>query len=83
MHCGDIDFLIGLACAHAPCQLWREIEERSQRPAGLFTRPEFQHLAEQHEHGDDGGRLVVEVDATMGVAEAQGKRPGASVATRL
>ena len=42
----------------------REIEQRPQRAAGALAGAEFQHLPEQHEHGDDGGRL--EVDGGVG-----------------
>jgi hypothetical protein len=38
---------------------WREAEQRFDSAAGALAGAQFQHLAEQHEHGDDGSRFKV------------------------
>ena len=40
--------------------LRREAEQRLDRAAGALTGAEFEHLAQQHQHGDDRGGLEVE-----------------------
>ena len=53
--------------------LRREIEQRADRARGLLARAQLQHLAEQHQHGDDRGRLEIDRDRAAMAAEA---RPG-------
>ena len=53
-----------------------EAEQRANGSAGLAARFELQHLAEQDEDGDDGGRFKVEADGAGGVAKRRGKRSG-------
>ena len=53
-------------------------------PPVLLAGAQFQHLAEQHQHRDDGGRFVIDRDHAVHAAEdSAGNRPGAKVATRL
>src|SRR6185437_12198161 len=42
------------------CHFRREIKECTDCAAGGLASAQFQHLAEKHEHGDDGRRLVVD-----------------------
>jgi hypothetical protein len=48
-----------------------------------FAGAQFQHLAEQHQHGDDRRRLEIDRDRAIHPRKAAGKIPGASVATTL
>jgi hypothetical protein len=59
----DGDILILPVRADAACGLGRERHQRPDRAGGGFARPEFQHLSEQHQRGDDGGGL--EIDGHM------------------
>ena len=43
------DILVRAVRADAPRGLGREIEQRADRAAGLFARPQLQHLSEQDE----------------------------------
>ena len=70
------------AAADEPRGLRREAEQLADRRARPVARAQLQHLAEQHEHGDDDGRVEVGVDRAVH-AEAGGKQPGATVATTL
>jgi len=62
-----------MALPHAPRGLGREIEEGAERAAGALPSTQFQHLSEQHEHGDDRGRFEIDRHAAVGAAEALGK----------
>ncbi len=53
---------------------WREIEQSANRAAGLLSRAQLQHLAEQHENGDDGGGLEIDRDRAIRIAEGRGKQ---------
>jgi hypothetical protein len=52
--------------------LRREVEQRADRAAGLLAGAQLQDLAEQHQHGDDRGRL--EIDGDRAVMHAEGRR---------
>ena len=52
-------------------------------PRGLFAGAELEHLAEQDENRDDGGRLEVDRHRAVHAAEGRGNMPGATVATTL
>ena len=52
-------------------------------PPVALARAQFQHLTEQHEHGDDGGGLEIKRDAAVHVGNAGGNNPGARAATTL
>ena len=58
----------------------RQPEQRADRAAGAAAGAQLEHLAEQHQRGDDRGRL--EVDRHPVLARDR-KEPGASVASRL
>ena len=42
------------------CGLRSEAKQRLDGPAGALAGAEFEHLAEQHEHRDDGSGLEVD-----------------------
>ena len=67
---------------HAARGLRREIEQRADGAAGRLARPELQHLAEQHEHGDDRGRLEIDGDAAVHAAERRRERSRARASRR-
>ena len=52
-----------------------EVEQRLDRARSAGAGAEFQHLADQHEHDDDGGRLEIEIHPA-GALHAGGKQPG-------
>src|SRR5215468_8675904 len=54
-----------LSVAHESGRLRRETQELPNRRAGPVPRAQLEHLAEQHEHRDDDGRIEVRVDASM------------------
>ena len=68
--------------ADATRRFRREIEQRANGAAGLLAGAQFQHLSEQHEHGDDGGRLEIDRDhailreAPAETVRARMSRPG-------
>ncbi len=66
-----------------PRGLRRKVDERADRAASLIPRPEFEHLSEQHQGGDDRRRLEIDRDGAMAPRNADGNRPGATVATTL
>ena len=69
---------------HAARGLRREIEQRADRARGLLAGAQLQHLTEQHQHGDDGGRLEIDRDRAVRVAERRRKQPAAqAIATTL
>ena len=78
------DFLVAAVGFDAARGLRREIEQRADGAGGLLARAQLQHLAEQHQHGDDGGRLEIDRDRAVVAAEGSaGTAAGASVATTL
>ena len=66
------DFLVAAVRLDAPRGLGRELEQRADRARGRLARAQFQHLAEQHQHGDDGGGL--EIDRHRAVMAAERRR---------
>jgi hypothetical protein len=52
-------------------RLWGQVQQRPDGAAGLLARPKLQHLPEQHQHGDHGGRLVVDRDQALGVPKTR------------
>jgi hypothetical protein len=52
------DVLFG-AIVHAPRDFRRKTDQRADRTRGLRARAQLQHLAEQHQHGDDRGRFEI------------------------
>ena len=81
--CVERNFLVGAVVLDAARGLGREIEQRADRARGRFARAQFQHLAEQHQHGDDGRRFEIDRDRAVMTAERCRKNPGANVATTL
>ena len=80
----EAHFLVAAVVADTPRGLWREVEQRLDRVGGLLARPQLQHLAEQDENGDDGGRLEIDGDrAVRGCGTPAGRVPAPSVATTL
>ena len=78
------DLLVRAVGGDAPGRLRCEVEQRADRAAGLLAGAQFQHLAEQHQHRDDGGGLEVHRDAHVRPCGSRpGKTPGAIVATTL
>ena len=59
--------------------LRREAEQRADRGAGAAARAQLEHLAEQHERHDHGGRLEVDADAARdGRGTRRERRRGAA-----
>ena len=56
--------------------LRREIEQRADRARGLLAGAQLQHLAEQHQHGDDGGRFEIDRDRAVMPAERRREQAG-------
>jgi hypothetical protein len=57
------------ARAYPPGGLRRQVEKRAQRPSRPLAGAQFQHLAEEHQHDDHGGHLVVDADRAGWAAE--------------
>ena len=55
--------------------LWREVQQCSDGPAGLVARAQFQHLAQQHQHGDDSGGLKGNGNGAAHLLEARRQKP--------
>ena len=55
--------------AHQPRLLWREIEQRADRAAGLRSRAQFEHLPEENQRGDDRRGLEIERHPAIGTAK--------------
>ena len=81
--CSSGDVLVRPVGADASGGLRRKVEQRADRPAGPVTGAQFEHLAEQDQHGDDGRGLEIDRDAPPMSRKAGGKTPGASIATTL
>ena len=56
-----------------PRYLWREVEQSFDRATRLLSRPQLQHLAEQHEHGNHRGRFEIDRDGTVSPAHGRWK----------
>ena len=66
---GDIFFrAIGI---DPPRRLGRKAKKRLDRARGLLPGAQFQHLAKQHQHGDDGCGFEVDRDRAIGCAEGR------------
>ena len=65
----ELDLLLAPVRADAPRRLGREIEEGADRAARRLARAQLEHLSEQHEHGDDRGRLEVDRDRAVRIAK--------------
>ena len=61
----DLDLLerhlfIVAVVADAPSGFRREVQQGADRASGLLSRAQFENLAEQDKHRDDGSRLVID-----------------------
>ena len=56
--------------------LRRQVEQRADRAGGLLAGAQLQHLAEQHQHGDDSRRLEIDRDRAVGAAKCRRKQAG-------
>ena len=77
------DLLIVAAGGDAARGSGREVQQRTNGAPGLLARPEFEHLAQQHQDGDHRGGLEIHRDAAVAERKPAGNRPGAIVATML
>ena len=59
-----------------PRRLRCEIEQGTDGARRLLTRPQLQHLTEQHEHGDDRRCLEIDRDCAVGAAKCRRKQAG-------
>ncbi len=60
----------------------RQLQQRADGGSGAAARAQLQHLAEQHQGDDDGGRLEVDADAAVHAAERGGEDPAAPPSRR-
>ncbi len=66
VHGIERDLLVAAIVFDAARGLWREIEQRADRAGGCLARAQFQHLADQHQHGDHAGGLEVDRGRAVG-----------------
>ena len=66
---GEIDILLAAVGADAACGLGCKAEQGLDGARGLVAGPQFQHLAQQHQHGDNGGGFEIDRDRTIMLAE--------------
>ncbi len=59
-----------------PRRLRCEIEQGTDGARRLLTRPQLQHLTEQHEHGDDRRCLEIDRDCAVGAAKRRREQAG-------
>ena len=64
--------LVGAIVADPAGGLRRKLEQRLDRARGRLARAQLEHLAEQHQHRDDGRRL--EIDRNRAAMAAEGGR---------
>ncbi len=80
----DLDLVLAAVGTDAARRLGRELQQRLDRARGRLARAQLQHLAEQHQHGDDGGRPRNRPRPRRhGRGRWRGKICGASVPIRL
>ena len=73
---GERDLLVAAVRAEPPRRGGREAEQRADRPRGALAGAQLEHLAEQHQHGDDGRRLEIDRDRAVMAAERGRKDAG-------
>ena len=79
LHLIESDLLVRAVRSDAPRGLRRKIDERPDRAACLFARPELEHLSEQDKGRDDRRRFEIDRDRAVGAAERgreQARRDG-------
>ena len=69
----DRHFLIAAVGLDPARGLGGKIEQRLDRARGFLTRAQFEHLTQQHQHGDHRRRLEIDRDNPIRVAEGSGK----------
>ena len=81
-HVGDrhVHFVTVTDCARG---VRGHAEQRADRGAGPAARTQLEHLAEQHQHGDDNRGVEVGLDDAMDAGSPPGKIAGATVAATL
>ncbi len=63
------DLLVSAVLPDAPGRLGRQVQQRLQGSARVFASPQLQHLAEQHQDGDDGRSFKIDRRCARAVAE--------------
>ncbi len=71
LHAVERDIFIAAVGTDAARHLRREVEQSADRAARAFAGAQLQHLAEQDEHRDDGGRFVIDRDHAAVLPEAR------------
>src|SRR3546814_15015213 len=59
-NCFERDFLVAAVLPDAPRHLLRQIEQRPDRARSPLACPEFEHLSEKPQHGDDSRRPEID-----------------------
>ena len=67
------DFLVAAVVLARAARSWARGRAAPDRAARSLARAQLQHLAEQHQHGDDGGGLEIDRDRAVRAAEGGGK----------
>ena len=70
------DFFVAAVVFDAARGLGREIEQRLDRAGGRLARAQFEHLADQHQHGDHAGGFEVDRRRAAVAAEGVGENAG-------
>ena len=80
----DLNLVVGAVVADATRGFRRQFEQRLDRAGRRLAGAQLQHLAEQDEHGDDGGGLEIDRNrAAMSAKSWPGRHRGATVPTML
>ncbi len=68
--------LIAAVIFDAPRGFGRKRDERADRARGRSAGAQFEHLAEQYQHGDNAGSLEIKRDATVLIVKRRGEKAG-------
>ena len=68
--------LVSAVRPHAPRAVGRQRHQRADGAQGRGAGAQFQHLPEQHQHGDHRGGLEIKRDAAVRVAKRRRKQSG-------
>ena len=71
----DLDLVVGAVIADAPRGFRRQLQQRLDGAGGRLAGAQLQHLAEQHQYGNDRGGF--EVDRNRAAMAAEGGREAA------
>ena len=69
-------FLIIAVVADTPRYFRREVQQGADGAPGLLARPQFENLAEQHKHRDDGSRFIIDGDDSAFLPQSFRKESG-------